>query len=227
MSSARKGAPPLLRKSHGLIALLARTIRGYATPTFLPRVRRYAFVGLAVSLCNSLAIIASVHFVDPTVASVIAFIITLPIGYLAHRGVTFSDSKHDALQPLRFCVTAATSFVLAVGGMYWITEVAGHDYLLGIAWTWFIIPATNFVIYLLWVFRAAPTVTCHSPFRCSHTVRASISTVPRSRTCGELPMQPAASSPVPAGHGREKDRHRELVTSLAWMVLMWTRGGSK
>jgi putative flippase GtrA len=132
-------------------------MRGYAAPASLRRVGRYGCVGLAVSLCYSLAVIACVHFIDPTTASIVAFIITLPIGYLAHRGITFSDSKHDAFQPLRFALTTATSFALAVGGMYWITQIGGRDYLLGIAWTWFVIPAMNFVLYLLWVFRVERT----------------------------------------------------------------------
>jgi hypothetical protein len=39
--------------------------------------------------------------------------------------------------------------------MYCITVIAGHSYLLGIAWNWCIIPAANFVAYLFWVFRDA------------------------------------------------------------------------
>jgi len=128
----------------------------YATPALLRRIARYGCVGLGVSLFYSLAVIACVHFwppIGPTLASVIAFIVTQPIAYLAHRNVTFFDGQRDSFQPLRFAVTTAASFVLAVGGMYWITEIAGREYLLGIAWTWLVIPAVNFVVYMLWVFR--------------------------------------------------------------------------
>ena len=133
----------------------------YATAALLRRVGRYGGVGLAVSLFYSLAVIACVQFwprTGATLASVIAFIITLPISYFAHRNISFFDSQRDGFQPLRFAVTTAASFVLAVGGMYWITEIAGRDFLLGIAWTWLIIPAVNFVVYILWVFRATKTV---------------------------------------------------------------------
>jgi len=41
--------------------------------------------------------------------------------------------------------------------MYWITEIAGRDFLLGIAWNWLTIPAVNFVVYIVWVFRATQT----------------------------------------------------------------------
>jgi len=111
---------------------------------------------VGVSLFYSLAVIACVHFwppIRPTLASVIAFAVTLPTAYLAHRNISFFDSQRDGFQPLRFVVSTAAAFVLAVGGMYWITEIAGQNYLLGIAWNWLIIPAGNFVVYMLWVFR--------------------------------------------------------------------------
>ena len=146
-------------------------LRRCTTPAFLRRVGRYGCVGLAVSLFYSLAVIACLHFwppIGPTLASVIAFTVTLPIAYIAHRNISFSDRQRDGFQPLRFAVTTATSFVLAVGGMYWITEIAGRSFLLGIAWTWLIIPAVNFVVYMLWVFRTTQTARlagspAHSP----------------------------------------------------------------
>lgn len=135
-------------------------LRRCATTAFLRRVGRYGCVGLVVSLAYSLGVIGCVHFwppLGPTSASVIAFIVTLPIGYFAHRNISFFDSESDAFQSLRFAITTAASFVLAIGGMYWITEIAGRDYLLGIVWTWLIIPAVNFVIYMFWVFRTTQT----------------------------------------------------------------------
>jgi putative flippase GtrA len=87
-------------------------------------------------------------------ASIIAFILTLPMSWFGHGSVSFADRAYDGLQPLRFAATNSASFVVAVGGMYWITAVAGHSYLLGIAWNWVIIPAANFIAYLFWVFRS-------------------------------------------------------------------------
>jgi len=144
-------------------------LRQYATPSLVRRVARYGGVGLAVSLFYTFAVIACLHLwppLGPTLASVIAFALTLPISYLAHRNISFFDSQRDGFQPLRFAVTTAASFVLAIGGMYWITAIAGRDFLLGIAWTWLVIPAVNFVIYMLWVFRTrAAAQLAHSPVR--------------------------------------------------------------
>lgn len=124
----------------------------------LRRVLRYGCVGIAISLLYSLAVIACMQApqaMSPTMASVLAFIATLPVCYLAHGRVTFSDRPFDMFQPLRFAFSTGTSFIVAVGGMYWITEIAGRSYLLGIAWNWLIIPAMNFFSYMFWVFRVA------------------------------------------------------------------------
>ena len=134
-------------------ALAARLDR-----TFVRRVGRYGCVGVAVSVFYSLIVIAFVrglHPITPTEASVIACVLTLPVSYLAHGRVTFSDRPSDKFQPVRFGFSTAMSCAVAVGGMYWITEIAGRSYLLGIAWNFVIIPAANFLIYLLWVFRPA------------------------------------------------------------------------
>jgi putative flippase GtrA len=140
------------------------TVRSVAVPLTrmawrsFRRMLRYGCVGIAISLLYSLAVIACMQApqpMTPTMASVLAFIVTLPVGYLAHGRVTFSDRPYDTLQPLRFAISTGTSFIVAVGGMYWITEIAGRNYLLGIAWNWLIIPATNFLTYMFWVFRAA------------------------------------------------------------------------
>ncbi|HEY5210509.1 MAG TPA: methyltransferase domain-containing protein [Stellaceae bacterium] len=120
------------------------------------RIVRYGFAGLAISIVYSLAVVvlvAGLRVAGPTAASVIAFILVLPIGYVTHRRVTFLDAEPDPLMPLRFAVTTAASFVVAIGGMYVVTDVLGKSYLLGIALNWLVIPAMNFLIYCLWVFR--------------------------------------------------------------------------
>jgi putative flippase GtrA len=131
-------------------------LRRNAIPALLRRILRYGGVGVAISLIYSLAVIAAVHVlqpIGPTLASVLAFGIVLPISWLAHGRISFGDRPRDAFQPLRFALSTTASFVIAVGGMYWITEIAGRSYLLGIAWNWMIIPAANFFAYMFWVFR--------------------------------------------------------------------------
>ncbi len=123
---------------------------------FVKRVLRYGIVGLVISIVYSFAVmllVARSHMRDATEASALAFVVVQPIAYFAHRYVTFFDAERDPFQPLRFAVTTVSSFMVAIGGMYVMTDVLGHSYLFGIALNWALIPAGNFLIYLLWVFR--------------------------------------------------------------------------
>lgn len=119
------------------------------------RMLRYGAVGVAVSVAYSLAVILAVRELpghDAAWASAIAFALLLPLAYLGHRHIAFGDAARDPFQPLRFGVSTTSSFVVAVGGMYLVTEVLGRSYLVGIALNWALIPASNFLIYLFWVF---------------------------------------------------------------------------
>jgi nitrite reductase/ring-hydroxylating ferredoxin subunit/putative flippase GtrA len=126
---------------------------------FAERTLRYGIVGLAVSVAYSVAVVLAVHSLpthNATLASGIVFAVMLPIAYLAHRSIAFFDAAPDPFQPLRFAVSTASTFLIAVGGMYAVTEILGRSYLLGIALSWALIPPTNFLIYLFWVFRVGP-----------------------------------------------------------------------
>jgi nitrite reductase (NADH) small subunit len=117
---------------------------------------RCGIVGLAVLVAYGLAVVLLVRLLpthDPTAASAIAFAALLPIAFLAHHPIGFFDAAPDPFQPLRFTVSTAATFLIAVSGMYAVTAIFGRSYLLGIALNWALIPAANFLIYLFWVFR--------------------------------------------------------------------------
>ena len=122
------------------------------------RVLRYGIMGTSVALVYSVTIVLLVDAFgirNATLASVLAFVILQPLAYLAHRQVTFFDSSRDAMEPVRFSITTATSFLVTTFGMYVVTEILHWSYLFGIALNWLVIPAMNFLIYLIWVFRPA------------------------------------------------------------------------
>ncbi len=147
-------------KSHTTIASLMSQLRHLAAPA-LRRVLIYGCVGVAVSLFYTVALISCMSLlqpISPTNSSIVAFIITLPVAYVAHAKLSFADRSYDTFQPLRFALSTAATFVVSTGGMYWITEIANRSYMLGIAWTWLMIPAMNLSIYLFWVFRDARAV---------------------------------------------------------------------
>jgi putative flippase GtrA len=119
------------------------------------RLLRYGAVGIAVSLLYSGLVIAALDvlgFRSPTVASLVAFPLVLPVSFYAHQLVSFHDAGRDGREPYRFAVIAVASFILAVGGMNLITEVWKLPYLFGIALAWILVPAANFLINSLWVF---------------------------------------------------------------------------
>jgi len=137
-------------------AALWRWVIALMTIGFIGRVIRYGIVGVTVAALYSLAIVALVPVVrpfSPTVATVIAFCLTLPIGFWMHRRFSFADRAAQDGQALRFTLTNVASFVISVGGMYVVTEMLHLSYLYGIAWTWAAVPGINFGIYLFWVFR--------------------------------------------------------------------------
>lgn len=128
---------------------------------FFGRILRYGVVGIVISVIYSLSVVALVDgldFANPTAASVVVFILVLPLAYTAHRRVTFFDAAPHMTAPLRFGVTTATSFIITTGGMYLVTVVFEQSYLYGIALNWVVIPTVNFLIYYLWVFRTGKSV---------------------------------------------------------------------
>ena len=65
--------------------------------------------------------------VNPVLASAIAFVVTMPVGWFAHSSFSFADRSFDRFQPLRFAVSNGAAFSAAAGGMYCITVIGGHS----------------------------------------------------------------------------------------------------
>lgn len=136
-------------------AMLRLGIR-FLNAGFLGRVVRYGIVGVTVGVLNSVAIMVLVPLIQPwvpTVASLIAFFLVLPVGYLLHRYYSFADRAGGGGAIWRFVFTNIGSLIVSVSGMFLITEVMQLSYLFGIAWIWVSVPAMNFGIYMFWVFR--------------------------------------------------------------------------
>jgi len=133
----------------------------------LNRIIRYGVVGVAVSVVYSLGVVLVVALLpthNATCASALVFAVILPIAYFAHRQIAFFDATRDPFQPLRFGVTALSTFLVAIGGMYLVTEILGRSYLFGIALNCALIPAANFAIFMFWVFRVGKREVGGLPF---------------------------------------------------------------
>jgi len=124
------------------------------------RIVRYGVSGILVSLIFSLSVIAFVHIfprIGPVGASVVAFCVVQPIGYLIHRAFTFPDSylatARTGTSMGRFIFTNLGSVAIAAAGMAVVTNLLHKSYLWGIALNWVLIPCTNFLFYRFWVFE--------------------------------------------------------------------------
>lgn len=125
----------------------------------LVRFITYGAVGAVISLLYSAAVVLFVDglgFRSAVAASGLAFALTLPLSFLAHKHVTFRHAPFDPRQPGRFALMAVSSFLMAVIGMYVITDLLRLSYLFGILLTWVLIPSVNFVVGQLWIFRDGP-----------------------------------------------------------------------
>ena len=123
----------------------------------LGRLIRYGFVGGVVAALYTLftIILLQGHFIaDPTLASAIAFAITLPVSFLAHLRITYADAARDQAQSWRFGVIALSSFLVSTGAMKAVV-LLGKPYWIAIAITWILVPSTNYIINALWVFRVS------------------------------------------------------------------------
>ena len=119
------------------------------------RLIRYVIVGGGVTLfytALTVALITSDMVADPTLASAVASIATLPLSFLVHRRFTYVDAAHVGGQWERFAIIAASNFAINVGLMK--GAGAWHwPYWTALALGWVVVPAVNYTINAVWVFR--------------------------------------------------------------------------
>lgn len=138
-------------------AAIARLSRRYE------RVLRYILAGGAVTLFYSLLTVGLVsgHVEnDPTLASAIGSVLTVPVSFLVHRAVTYVDVAFDHAQWRRFGVISLASFVIATSVMKAV-DLLHWPYWIGLAIGWVLIPVVNYTINAVWVFRAKAFLALH------------------------------------------------------------------
>lgn len=121
------------------------------------RMIRYVAVGAAMAAFYSVvtvALIAGGVVSNPTLASLIGSLGTAPLSFFAHRQATFSDAKRDGTQFVRFLVTAITSSSMNVGLMA-ASQSLEWPCWVPLALGWICVPAFNYSINAIWVFRTS------------------------------------------------------------------------
>jgi putative flippase GtrA len=119
------------------------------------RVIRYVLVGAAMAgLYAGLTtwLFKGGFISDPTLASAIASVISLPVSFLVHRRITYADVIGDREQWRRFAFIAATNFILSTGLMKLIDHFH-QPFWIAILLGFILVPCANYAINGLWVFR--------------------------------------------------------------------------
>jgi putative flippase GtrA len=111
--------------------------------------------GFATLLYSGLTIglVQSRMVPDPVHSSAIASVIAIPVSFLAHKVITFTDVRYEAGQWRRYLVLAAANLAVNVG-LVRLGQIAAVSYTVMIAVGWILVPTINYVINALWVFRA-------------------------------------------------------------------------
>lgn len=120
------------------------------------QVLRYGITGGIVTIFGVAAYLVAVGWanVPPLAANVIAYLVSMALGYFMHARFSFRDSGGDASvrQGGKFFVTSGISFALNSLFVWLFTDVLGWDERSPVIAMIFITPAICFVIYRKWVF---------------------------------------------------------------------------
>jgi putative flippase GtrA len=130
------------------------------------RLLRYGIVGGAISALYVVltALIIETTSLRPVLASVAAFVASLPVAYWGHRHVTFGAAGYST-QFLRFAVTMTNAFVISSLSMLIVVDMLGASYIFALLATTVLVATINYTILGRWVFggrRAIPTQQGHS-----------------------------------------------------------------
>ncbi len=141
-TGATEYAHPILKKFRNLYAPIERLIRYVAVG-----------IGAAALYGGIVAFLLERDILwNAVLASAIASLVSQPVAFFAHRAITYRDAKKSAGAGGRFIVLALSTFILSTGSMYMVTE-RGWSYWIALVICWFLVPAANFVIGCLWVFK--------------------------------------------------------------------------
>jgi putative flippase GtrA len=101
----------------------------------------------------SVALLVEKMAVSPVLSVIISYSVLALYTYLVNRRWVYDASSEHLPTILRFVSLLALSFALNTGIMYFVTESLDQSYLWGLFASAAIVPATNFAISYLWVFK--------------------------------------------------------------------------
>ena len=119
------------------------------------RVARHLIVGGGgtVGYFIFVALLVEKMAVSPVLSVIIGYSVLALYTYLVSRRWVYNTSSKHTPTIFRFLVLLMLGFALNTGIMYFATESLAQSYLWGLFASAAIVPATNFTISYLWVFK--------------------------------------------------------------------------
>lgn len=118
------------------------------------RILRFGFAGILATILYFILVgaIVSGLGIDPVVASVYAYLISLVFSYLMQSRFTFRVREDTFGQRLRFVITSLCGLAISFGAMSFFVNVLELPYAAGAAAVCVLIPVTNYFVFQRWVF---------------------------------------------------------------------------
>jgi putative flippase GtrA len=91
--------------------------------------------------------------ISPVPSVVISYSVLALYTYLVNRRWVYDTTSEHLPTILRFLVLLMLGYVLNTGIMYFVTESLDQSYLWGLFASVAVVPATNFAVSYLWVFK--------------------------------------------------------------------------
>lgn len=115
---------------------------------------RFGIVGTSSALVYALVTWSSIQFFNlrPPEASVIGYVISIPMNFLGQRNFAFVSEGSQAVEFFKFCLVHVVNAVLAHIIMNFVTENLQWSYLWGIALVILIIPFCSYFWLTVFVF---------------------------------------------------------------------------
>lgn len=93
----------------------------------------------------------------PLLANLGGFLAAVAFSYFGHARITFKRSARNKEQFARFMVSAVSSLVVSTSLVWLITDKIGSDFGLSMLAVAVVVPAINFLIMKIWVFKDHPS----------------------------------------------------------------------
>ena len=128
------------------------------------RLARFSAVGVLATVIHiGVAMIAvTAAGANPTVGSMIGYVVAFLVSYVGHFRFTFAVPGRYRDYLLKFAISSLASFLLSTGAVWVATAILGIDYKPALIALGIIVPVCNYLMNRFWVFLRPRGVSSRS-----------------------------------------------------------------